>query len=43
MTKPEKLSCTDPKEIHAQNLNLGLTKHILSKTLGRWGVIVFSS
>ncbi len=28
MTKPEKLSRTDPKEIHAQNLNLGLTKHI---------------
>ena len=27
MTKPEKVPCTDPKEIHAQNLNLGLTKH----------------
>ena len=27
MTKPEKLSCTDPKEIHAQNRKSGLTKH----------------
>ena len=23
VTKPEKVPCTDPKEIHAQNLNLG--------------------
>ena len=27
MTKPEKLSCTDPKEIHAQSRKSGLTKH----------------
>lgn len=27
MTKPEKVPCTDPKEIHAQNLKLGLAKH----------------
>ena len=27
MTKPEKVPCTDQREIHAQNLNLGLTKH----------------
>ena len=27
VTKPEKLSCTDPKEIHAQNRKSGLTKH----------------
>ena len=29
VTKPEKLSCTDPKEIRAQNREPGLTKHTL--------------
>ena len=35
VTKPEKVPCTDPKEIHAQNLNLGLTKHTLLERRAR--------
>ena len=35
VTKPEKVPCTDLKEIHAQNLNLGLTKHSLPTALLR--------
>ena len=31
MTKPEKVSCENPKEIHAQNRKSGLTKHILMR------------
>jgi hypothetical protein len=27
VTKPEKVSCANPKEIHAQNRKAGLTKH----------------
>lgn len=37
MTKPEKVPCTDPKEIHAQNLNLGLTKHTLLERMAQEG------
>ena len=41
MTKPEKVPCTDPKEIHAQNLNLGLTKPAgLMDDLGRRSLAV---
>ena len=31
MTKPEILSFTDPKEIHAQSRKSGLTKHIMMR------------
>ena len=36
MTKPEILSFTDPKEIHAQSRKSGLTKHIATAFIVTW-------